>query len=303
MRRSVQHQRPGLTFLEIIIAISLIVLLLGAMLSFFWQVLEVRAAAAATADRMQIARQVLDRIAAELRGCVGFEELGFPIDQPLVEEELLEEGEFEEEVVGLVEAGSLPLLVGNRRNITFLTTALPAEHQYEFFDESFNPPPAQHDLRQISYWLWIDEETDEDGDPIIGGIVRTEKKTLNQYLESDEELLEVRNDLWSHELGFLEFRYFDGVEWSVTWDVTTGNSLPQLIQVTVGFESCTGDELDNRDLDEYPIEEFPYGDDQYHPDRYSVIVRIPAADKLYSSRINNQIGKQLTDQLDLGGLP
>lgn len=303
MRLPVKHRRPGLTVLEVIIAISLIVMLLGAMLSFFWQVLEVRDVAAASADRMQVSRQVLSRIAGELRGCVGLEQIGFPIDQPLVEEELLEEGEFEEEIVGPVEAGSLPLLVGNRRNITFLTTALPAEHQYAFFDESLGPPPAQHDLTQVSYWLWVDEETDEDGEPVVGGIVRTEKKTLNQYLASEEELLEVRNDLWSHELGYLEFRYFDGVEWSVTWDVTTGNSLPQLIQVTVGFGKCTSDELDNRDLDEYPIEEFPYGDDQYHPDRYSVIVRIPAADKFYSSRVNNQIGKQLSDQLDLGGLP
>ncbi|MFQ5804872.1 MAG: type II secretion system protein J [Phycisphaerae bacterium] len=295
------HRRHALTLLEVIVAIGLIAMLLGAMLTFFWQVIEVRDTTAEAAERMQIARQVLTRIAAELRGCLGHEELGFPIEQPLVEEEFLDEFDEIEEAPVLAEQ-QVPLLVGNRRHITFLTTTLPAEHQYDFFRESEDPPPAQHDLTQLSYWLWVDpEETDENGDPIIGGIVRTEKKTLNQFLVDLEDPLDVRNDLWSHELGYLEFRYFDGVEWSVTWNVTEGNSLPQLIQVTVGFKPCTADELENRDLDDYPLEEYPYGDDLEHPDRYSIIVRIPAADKFFSSRIQ-RVGQQLSEQLGVEGL-
>lgn len=299
MYRPVDHRRPALTLLEVVVAIGLIAMLLGAMLSFFWQVIEVRDTAAEAAERMQISRQVLSRIATELRGCVGFEEFGFPIEQPLVEEDLLVEEEGAE-VTGAL-AGTVPLLIGDRRNITFLTTRLPAEHQYEFLRESDDVPPAQHDLTQVSYWLWVDEETDEDGEPIVGGIVRTEKKTLNQFLVELEDPLDVRNDLWSHELGYLEFRYFDGVEWDVTWNVTEGNSLPQLIQVTVGFESCTSYELENGDLDDYPLYEYPYGDDREHPDRYSIIVRIPAADRFFSSRVQ-RVGRQLTEQLGVEGL-
>ena len=198
--------RRALTMLEVIVAIALISMLLGSMVTFFWQVVEVRDTAAEAADRMQVARQVLSRIEAELRSCVGVEALGFPIEQPLVEEEYLEgeediirpddeiviEAEAEPELPAdledlLAEAGTadpnavptgpLPLLIGNRRNITFLTARLPAEHQYEFISADEEPPPAQHDLTQVSYWLWVDpEETDEDGEPIIGGIMRTEKK-------------------------------------------------------------------------------------------------------------------------------
>jgi hypothetical protein len=312
---------------EVIVAIALISMLVGSMLTFFWQVVQVRDTAAEAADRMQVARQVLSRIEAELRGCVGAEALGFPIEQPLVEEEYLE-GEEDivrpgdetvvEEVAepalpaGLtdllsgagtadpnaVPTGPLPLLIGNRRNITFLTARLPAEHQYEFIGTDEKPPPAQHDLTQVSYWLWIDpKNTDEKGEPIIGGIMRTEKKTLNQFLVELDDPLDVRNDLWSSELGYLEFRYFDGVEWDTTWDVTKGNSLPQLIQVTVGFEPCTDDELQNRDLEDYPLIDYPYGDDKQHADRYSIIVRIPAADKFFSSHVNKQLGRGLAEQL------
>jgi hypothetical protein len=302
-------------------------MLLGSMVTFFWQVVEVRDRTTEAADRLQVARQVLNRIESELRGCIGAESLGFPIEQPLVEDQFLEGEEdiirpddevaIEDELqAGLsgdladllggvgtadpnaVPTGPLPLLIGNRRNITFLTARLPAEHQYEFISADEEPPPAQHDLTQVSYWLWVDpQNTDENGEPIIGGIMRTEKKTLNQFLVELDDPLDVRNDLWSPELGYLEFRYFDGVEWDTTWDVTKGNSLPQLIQVTVGFEPCTSDELENRDLDDYPLIDYPYGDDKEHADRYSIIVRIPAADKFFSSRVNRQLGKGLAEQL------
>ena len=79
--------------------------------------------------------------------------------------------------------------------------------------------------------------------------------------------------------------------------MTKGNSLPHLIQVTVGFESCTDDELEDRDLDDYPLIDYPYGDDKEHADRYSIIVRIPAADKFFSSRVNKQLGRGLAEQL------
>ncbi len=295
--------RRGLTLLEVLISISLIVILLGAMLTFFWQVIHTRDAVIARARRLQVARQVLAHMQAELRSVVGLETIGFPIEQPIVEEEMLEPTRDDTgEKPVMAQQQQVPLLVGDRRTITFLTARLPARHQYEFWEDGADQPPAQHDLTQVSYWLWVDpEQTDENGEPIIGGLMRTEKKTLNQYLVELDQPLDVRNDIWAPEIGYLEFRYFDGVEWTTQWDVTQGDSLPQLIQVTIGFEPITSDELANNDLDEYPIEEYPYGDDLPHPDRYSVIVRMPAADKFFSSRIQ-RVGKQVSEQFGVEGL-
>ena len=303
MGRREARFRRALTLLEVLISLGLIAALVGAMLTFMWQVVDVRDAATEAADRMQIARQVLSKIEAELRGCVGFEQFNFPIETPLVEEDVFNEGQdVAQAETEAIPAGTVPLLVGDRRHITFLTARLPAESQYGFRSPDDYVPPAQHDLTQVSYWLWVDpEKTDENGEPIIGGIIRTEKKTLNQYIVELDDPLDVRNDLWSHELGYLEFRYFDGVDWDTKWDVTEGNSLPQLIQVTVGFKPCSTDELENRDLEEYPLEEFPYGDDRDHPDRYSIIVRIPAADRFFGSRIQ-RLGKQMTELLGVEGL-
>jgi type II secretory pathway pseudopilin PulG len=330
MKTSALQHRRAMTLLEVIVAITLIVMLLGSMTTFFWQVVRARDEATQVADRMQIARQVLDRISGELRSCIGATEIGFPIEQRLVEEQYLDENTDivrpDDQIVttaaeptasqpaasqpvspseilkalaeSKTDSGAVPLLIGNRRNISFLTARLPAESQYRFIGTDEQPPPARHDLTQVSYWLWTDKQkTDDAGNPLIGGIMRTEKQTLNQYLVEFDDPLDIRNDLWSPELGYVEFRYFDGVEWDTKWDVTKGNSLPVLVQVTVGFEPCTQAELDDRDLDEYPLVDFPYGDDKPHPDRYSVIVRMPAADKFFGSRVNKQINQGFSEQL------
>lgn len=262
--------RRALTLFEVIAATALIVMLLVTLLTFFWQSAQVRSEAAILADRVQVARQVLETMAAELRGCVGMEQIGFPVEQRLR---------------------------GDRRSITFLTTSLPAPEQYRRYSLSDELPPARHDLHEVTYSLWVDpENTTDDGEPIVGGILRSEKRTLNQQVVEEGDPLVVRNDLWSHELGYLEFRYFDGVEWDTTWDISQGNSLPQLIKITVGFNPITSSELDDADLEQRTLDD----PEPYEPSRYSTIIRIPAADRFFGSRFQ-RVGKQMSSQLGVDG--
>ncbi|MFO0840348.1 MAG: hypothetical protein U1D55_17710 [Phycisphaerae bacterium] len=257
--------------LEVLISLTLTVVLLAAALTFYWQTIAARDQAAQRAERMQLARQVLEKLAGEVRGCVGMEQIGFPVEQRLQ---------------------------GDRRSLTFLTSVMPGEEQYRFYRESEELPPAHHDLQQVTYQLSVnqDEQTEE-GQPIVNGILRVQKSTLNQYVVKEDDPLEVRTDIWSPELKYLEFRYFDGVEWDTKWDITEGNSLPQLVQITVGYRAATADELDDRDLEQYPISDYPLGAEVPDPlDRYSVIVRIPAADRFFGSRVQ-RVGKQFSEQL------
>lgn len=265
-----------MTLFEVLVSIVLIIMLLGAMLTFYWQTGEVREQAERIANRTQLARQVLERLASELRGCLGKEQLGF--------------GQTEEDQVE-------QRLVGERRSITFMTTAMPERGQYRFFEESDELPPAAHDLRLLTYRLWVDpENTTEEGEPIVGGILRTEMRTFNQFLVEQDDPRDIRTDVWSHELGYLEFRYFDGVEWDTKWDITEGNSLPQLVEIIVGFDTISTDELNDADLEQRPLTERP----EFNPNRYSTIVRIPAADKFFGSRFQ-RVGKKFSEQLGVEG--
>lgn len=269
-RQPARPIRRAFTLFELILAVTLVGVLFAAVLSFFWQSAEVRKQAGKMADRTNVARQMLDRLATELRGVPGMDDTLFPIDTRLQ---------------------------GTRRDITFLTTASPDQEQYRFYQPSETPPQARHDLRKVSYALWVEEDqTNEAGDPLIGGIIRMEQKTLNIPTLDTEDPLQLRQDLWSHELGYLEFRYFDGVEWDTKWDITEGNALPQLIEITIGFDSITAYELEDGDLQEQEL-----GDEEpYNPNRYSTIVRMPAADRFFSSRVQ-RVGKQMTAQMGVEG--
>lgn len=280
MSRSPRHATRALTLLEVIISIALIVMLLGAMMTFFWQTVTIRDHAVRIADRTQIVQQVLERMAAELRDCVGIEQVGFPVTQ----------------------------FVGERRRITFLTAPLPPAHSYAFFRESEEPPLPAHDLREITYELWVDpEETTEEGEPLVAGIIRTERRAIEpskneEEVAEDEDLLYLRHDLWSHELGYLEFRYFDGVEWTTGWQVNQGNPLPHAVQITVGFDSLTSEELEDQDLEEFPLEQYPLGPDVPNLDRYSLIVRIPAVDQMFAGRMN-RLGAEIEELFQFMGPP
>jgi len=269
MRRHPRQLGRAMTLLEVIIAIALIGLIMGTMLTFFWQTLEIREKASKSAARTQVVQQLLRRMADELREAVGLESTGF-------------EG--------------LPQFVGERRRITFLTAApLPQADSYRFVRPGDVLPPPRHDLVGVTYELWIDPDKDaENGDPLVGGILRTEKRAVNpslregQVSEEDQEQLYQRRDLWSYEFGYLDFRYFDGVDCSTTWKVTQGNALPHLVQITVGFDSLTRAELDDQDLQQYPIAQTEYrlGPNVPNRNRYSIIVRLPAADELFAARVN-----------------
>lgn len=269
-------RRFGLTLLEVILAVSIIVIMMTVMLTFMWRTLQIREQVILDADHAQVARLFLERISDELRGVLGGEELRFPVEQRLI---------------------------GTRRSIEFLTTEMADRSQYEFYDESEEPPPARHDVQWVSYALWVEEEmTTEDGNPMVGGILRTLRRTLSQAIIDEDEPLQQRNDNWAPELGYLEFRYYDGVEWHTEWEIVEGNSLPQMIMITVGYDSITMSDWQDFDLDDYPIEEYPLGPDEaISVDRYSVLVRLPAADRFFSSRLQT-LGQSMTEGFGVEGL-
>lgn len=269
--RPARRPARAMTLLEVVIAIGLIAFLLGSLLTFFWQTLEIRKVAGASAARTRLVKQVLDRISGELQAAVAPD--GFQV-------------------------AGLQTFTGDRRSITFLSHPMPDDESYRIYRAGELPAAPHGDLREVTYRLWIDPDNKtDDGDPIVGGIVRSEQPAITpavaiEQLSEDEAARYIRHDLWSYEIGYLEFRYFDGVSWSTTWHVTQGNPLPHLVQITIGFDSIKQADLDDQDLNEYPIDQFPLGPDKPQPNRYTTIVRVAGADPKFSahwSRMNDQV--------------
>ncbi len=112
----------------------------------------------------------------------------------------------------------------------------------------------------------------------------------------DEEDVEgAKQELYAPEVRYIEFLYHDGNRWWDTWQIQSGNALPQMIMVTIGaIPELPEDEeieiikgfMENRE----ELEPLP-------PDRFSMIVRIPQADSFFGSRMQREASalKDLTE--------
>jgi hypothetical protein len=105
----------------------------------------------------------------------------------------------------------------------------------EVFGDS---PPLTSDLRRISYWL--------DGE---SGLCRMESSLITSDEATTIELPtgDVGKYLLAHEVKNLEFRYFDGTNWTDTWDSTalgqdnvTPMGSPRAIEVKMSLQLPKG---------------------------------------------------------------
>ncbi|MFQ5463227.1 MAG: type II secretion system protein J [Phycisphaerae bacterium] len=99
-------------------------------------------------------------------------------------------------------------------------------------------------------------------------------------------------ELYAPEIKFLRFCYFDGTTWWNDWHVTGENPLPQLVQITVGFEGGPpfGEGLDSKEDEQFCdcMNEDPADCEPLPQDRFSTIVRVVQADSLFRSRVSRE---------------
>ena len=260
-------RRPAVTLLEVILAIGLLTMFTSMMYFFYSSSIDTRDRSLAITHRTQLVRVLLTRMAQEIRQASGYVE-GYG-------------------------AG----LVGFPHAISVNTLTLPDRILSQRRDASLDPLPGQFDLREVSYYLAIDEENlDDEGLARMLGMVRKEQRTYNRavVIEGDEEgeadeTRAVKEELYAPEIKFLEFRYFDGAAWWHTWELGRGNSLPQMVRITIGF-TPDPDTLDGEEDALELIEEiFESDEDDVEPmpaDRYAIFVRLVQGDTFFGSRVS-----------------
>jgi prepilin-type N-terminal cleavage/methylation domain-containing protein len=252
----------GLTLLEVLLAMALVVVLLGAVQLFYAVSLRTCAEGQGLSRDARLARAALDRIAEDVRNASGFAR------------------------------GYGPGLVGDAHWISLQSVRLPDKALLEERGIQEEPLPAECDIASVQYYVATDEDqivTLEDGTevPLVYGLVRWEQKTLNQpvmMMDRDEQQVDV--GVWAEQIHYLGFRYFDGVDWVTTWTGGPGNSLPQAVKIMVGFDPVTEDELaaeEEREKAEMlgeTVEEPPLP-----AGRYAMVVRLRQADTFLGSRL------------------
>lgn len=244
--------------LEMLVAVSLILLTMGTLFLFYVISLGATDRAGKYTAETQQARVVLQQMAREIRQ------------------------------VTTGAGDNRTGITGRMHSLTILTSGLTDPALMYTYGLEQKPPPPSGDMRQVDYYLAVDPDTpDEDGNPTVLGLVRREQKQLTEQvvdLDDSQVLEELR--MLAPEVQYIRFRYFDGAVWREVWTGEEGaNGLPQAIKIEIGFapdpdmlsgEESTFEETDFDLLgnlkDATPVK-----------GRYSLIVRLPQANAMMAS--------------------
>lgn len=191
--------KPAFTLLEVSLAVTLALVLLVAMLTFYKQTTDVRAAVIEEAELVGAERAVMDLLTQELQAAFVYEFLGQGLE-------------------GAVD----------RMNFTSLTVPGGGVWLSKKITEAAEVPP-ERDLVLVGYRLRVSE--DESGRPRVDGLERTCQRTLTA--RQAEEGQEIEAILLTSRIRFLRLGYWDGSAWVASW---SGGDLPQAVEIVLGEE-------------------------------------------------------------------
>lgn len=206
------NRRRGFTLLEVMLAVALSVLVVGAVLALHSYARDVRQGVLADVETVSDIRLAMDRLSGELRSSLGYQFIA----------------------TGLARESG---------RVEFVAAALPAPSawgQTSLTDPRNNPPP-QHDHEIVGYRLRValDEQgepmLDIDGNPIVEGLERTSQKVLVQVAEEGKQ---VETSLLSTRIRFFRVEYFDpqGTADSHWMDQWPEQNMPPAVRITLGAE-------------------------------------------------------------------
>ncbi len=271
--RKLNVRRQGFTLVEVVLALGLVVIIGAMMFSFYDLTLRTREQGRVAVKSGILAQRVAYQIAEEVRACNGF----------------------------LTSMG--PGISGTDRFLSIQCVRFPGKHVFQRRSITDEQPPAECDIRQVQYYLAYDLEEEFDPHMYANGVegpkplglVRREVKTPFQLAFIDRDEKSVALDIVSEELKYVRFRYFDGVDWADYWDVGEGspggNSLPQAVEITVGYTELAPPEEEEEAEDEEDEAEFgdsnltPALPEPYAAETYTVTVRLHQADTFFGSRL------------------
>jgi len=312
--------RRGVTLLEIILALGILIFVSSMTYWFYSSSLETSREGTAAAQKLRLVRIVLDRMATEIR-----QASAMTVDN----------------WIGIR---------GEAEAIRLSSYRVPSREQSkELLSTGDKPPPAEYDLTKVEYKIVRHPEIlHEDDYEYPLGLARIEipvprpapALTDEELEEGEEEEEEGAEDgaegdqagedgfeedfgaddsrldeeifgdeeesgdpdlgpqiqwdeLYAPEIRYLRFCYYDGYKWWDSWDVTGENPLPQLVMVTVGFECHPpfGEELGLDEINEEFCEclnEDPVDCEPLMEDQFSMVVRVSQSDPLFRSRVSRE---------------
>ncbi|GAB4148295.1 MAG: hypothetical protein Tsb009_21990 [Planctomycetaceae bacterium] len=238
------RKRRGFTLTEVLLALTLTVILLGAVYSALNLYRQLSTDGREEAARAQLTRAIHQKMAVDIRSVIFS-----PPESEEEEDEMNDEESSEEEtVVAEVNDPSEAVsstskgVVGNSEILTLHISMPPRGLNYSSNLDGSSITSRTSDLISVSYFLAgnssseltqrVAENTGKTGlTRLIGDRLALDQADTN----GDVETLAESATILAEEINFLKFRYFDGDAWLDEWDSTVYGTLPRAIEVTIGF--------------------------------------------------------------------
>jgi hypothetical protein len=190
--------RRAFTLIEVVLAISLALTLLVALLLFYRETTTVRDAIGEQVEIVGSERSVMDHMTSELR-C--------SIPNPL--------------------AGAA--FQGSNTGMRFSTTVLPEADAWAVpsaLDSQSGPSGSDREI--VGYQVRVSE--DEDGNPVVEGLERTSQRLVAAVTV---EGVDTESQLVAPKIQFLHLAYWDGAAWVESW---SGSGLPAAVEIVMGLQ-------------------------------------------------------------------
>ena len=188
--------RGGFTLLEVILAVTLAVAIVGAAFAFYRRAMDARASILDGVELALAERGIMDRLTQELRGAV-------------------------------VDPFASSGLEGGDWGMRFATTAVPGPAAWAVRRTTEDQVPPERDLQVLGYRLRVVE--DEQGVEQVVGLERTSQTLVSA--PTVEEGAEVAVTLLTARIRHLYVRYWDGAAWGGSWP---GGDLPSAVEINLG---------------------------------------------------------------------
>lgn len=241
------HSRRGLSLLELLLAIGLGFVLLGAIYASIDQVIRQTTIGKVEMERLQIARAVFRRIELDVRAAM-FNATSAVSDSDSASSSSSSSSDGSTTIASVTNPDDLWTgSLGIRGTSDSLWIDLSnVRRQIDFSSQG---SLAVSDLKTVIYTLASvseadapladEEDTDTPFDEDGLGLVRCEgERSILRELNASPSsgVFPGEAEMLAPEINRLTFRYFDGLSWYEEWDSASAGALPRAVEVVVGLE-------------------------------------------------------------------
>ncbi|MGD9857248.1 MAG: prepilin-type N-terminal cleavage/methylation domain-containing protein [Planctomycetaceae bacterium] len=260
-RPSTLHSRRAFTLLEVLVALGLSVVLMAAVYGAINLSFQLSTAGREKMEQAQLVRAIFQQFDADVRSVVFAlqESIASDTEGAAAEEDAQAEEEVETMTTDEAFANASSGVYGDAQTLV-VHVSRPSRNA-----PAVSPPAAvesagRSDLAAVSYFLAVRGASGLPGTVAdmayqgtllnaprrgtVTGLTRLEGDRLSvQFAEEtgDVQTLAAAAQILAPEVVSLSFAYWDGAEWTESWDTVTDGRLPSAIEITLGVDTSQRD--------------------------------------------------------------